>query len=254
MTAIIRNSLMVLMLAGLGAEFVPGLIHAEGRSSCCCDSCRQPCGRCRCHSQPTASRPLPEAPPAPVCQEREVTETEYRTEQTYETVPTTVMETVTVDEGCYQTVWVPRLTSRQVPKTVYSTRSAYRSVPYQVTKRVNECTLPDGTVSRRYPAGGSSATAYSTAPGYAVRTPTPAYSSSSVASRSYPTPVASSSAGRVPEPRYAEAPVTSITPRSAASTPRYNNESAADSRVADRSSMFVPAPSAAQVWRTNPIR
>jgi hypothetical protein len=45
--------------------------------------------------------------------------------------------------------------------------------------------------------------------------------------------------------------VTSITPRGSTSTSRFSSSSA-DTRTADRGpSLFVPAPSAAQVWRSS---
>jgi hypothetical protein len=68
--------------------------------------------------------------------------TECRTalrQETYcETVPTTCIENVTRDEGCYQMVWVPKPVTRQVAKTVYQQRMACRNVPYQYTVQVPE--------------------------------------------------------------------------------------------------------------------
>jgi hypothetical protein len=193
-----------------------------------------------------------------VCQEREVVTTEYRNEQTYEAVPTTMMENVTVDEGSYQTVWVPKLTTRPVARTVYQTRTAYRTVPYQVTRRVTDCNVQnDAYQLGRYAPASGTAIGYSTTPGYAVTSLPPVYSGSTLAAGTYPTlaspritptPVvgsslAGSSSGRVPDARFAEVPVTPITPRSAS-----------NSRVAERNSLFVPAPSAAQVWRSTAVR
>ena len=172
--------------------------------------------------------------------------TEYRTEKVYETVPTTVTENVCVDEGSYQTVWVPRLTTKPVARTVYQTRTAYRSVPYQVTRRVNDCDPQSGSIQASRPV-----------PDYGTAN---RYTGSTATAGSYPTPVmprvaaapsSNANTGRVPDARYAEAPVTPITPRSASNASRSGNSSNADSRVAERSSLFVPAPSAAQVWRSN---
>jgi len=69
-----------------------------------------------------------------------VQETHYRNEQYTECVPQTTMECITVDEGCYQMVWVPKPVTKQVPKTVMTQRVACRSVPYTVTRNVTECT------------------------------------------------------------------------------------------------------------------
>ncbi len=182
--------------------------------------------------------------------------TEYRTEPIVETVPATVVENVVVDEGSYQTVWVPRVTTKAVARTTYQARTSYRTVPYQVTRRVSEY----GTQTVQNFSTTGNTLAYSTTPGYASAGLPPLYGTSPTiagtyptlaGSPIYPTPVAAfagtgSAAGLVPDARYADAPVTPITPRSASTADRYY-----DSRTADRSSsLFVPAPSAAQVWQT----
>jgi hypothetical protein len=72
-----------------------------------------------------------------------------RQEAYCETVPTTCIENVTRDEGCYQMVWVPKPVTRQVAKTVYQQRTAYRSVPYQYTVQVpqmNTRVVPEQSV------------------------------------------------------------------------------------------------------------
>ena len=193
-------------------------------------------------------------------QQRDVLATEYRTEPIMETVPATVVENVIVDEGSYQTVWVPRLTTRAVARTTFQSHLAYRTVPYQVSRRISEYstqTVPYPTI-RYIPTTGSSL-AYTTAPGFSTAFLPPIFAGSPTivgtyptlaATPIYPTPIASSapgsSTGLVPDARYADAPVTPITPRNASNSNRFS-----DSRSADRgSSLFVPAPSAAQVWRT----
>jgi hypothetical protein len=116
---------------------------------------------------------------------------------------------------------------------------------------------------RGLPANGTVIGSYPL-PTYASTVGTPIYSGSPIASGmyptlattpSYPTPVAgfgsSNSATGVPDARYADTPVTSIAPRGSTSTSRFSN-SAADNRTADRGpSLFVPAPSAAQAWRSS---
>src|SRR4029077_14845519 len=96
--------------------------------NCCCQTCRQPCGHCTCTAPRTTYQPVVETQytQQPVLQQRDVVATEYRNETVLETVPTTVVENVTVDEGSYQTVWVPRLTTKAVARTTYQTRAADR--------------------------------------------------------------------------------------------------------------------------------
>jgi hypothetical protein len=75
--------------------------------------------------------------------------TAVRQEAYCETVPTTCVENVTRDEGCYQMVWVPKPVTRQVAKTVYQQRTAYRNVPYQYTVQVpqmNTRVVPEQSV------------------------------------------------------------------------------------------------------------
>jgi hypothetical protein len=138
----IRSS--VIMVAAATVISIPNRnpIQAGGRI-CCCQTCRQPCGHCSCQA-PAAPQmtyqPVVETQYAqqPVLQQRDVVATEFRNEAVLETVPATVVENVTVDEGSFQTVWVPRLTTRAVARTSYQTRTALRTVPYQVTRRVSE--------------------------------------------------------------------------------------------------------------------
>jgi hypothetical protein len=252
------------------ASIVPIVFHNQiqaGDRHCCCKTCRQPCGRCNCRapSAPavvpqTTYQPIIETQYAqqPVLQQRDVLATEYRTEPVIETVPATVVENVTVDEGSYQTVWVPRLTTKAVARTTYQSRTAYRTVPYQVTRRVSEYatqTVPYQTM--RYVPTTGSALAFTATPGVSTAFLPPIYAGTPVVAGSYPTiaaapiypgPVIASStssntAGLVPDARYADTPVT---PRNASSAIRSSY-----SRTADRnSSLFVPAPSAAQVWQT----
>jgi hypothetical protein len=142
---------------------------------------------------------------------------------------------------------VPRITTKAVARTTYQSRTAYRSVPYQVTRRVAEYatqTVPYQTV--RYVPTTGSALAYTTTPGFSTAVLPPVYAGTTIAATPiYPTPIASatgsSAAGLVPPARYADTPSTPITPRSASNVDRFSDS---------RSSLFVPAPSAAQVWQT----
>lgn len=65
-----------------------------------------------------------------------VTRTLIRRHAETVTVPVTVNRQVTVDEGCYQLVWVPKPVTRNVPETRYQQQVCYRDVPYQVTEQV----------------------------------------------------------------------------------------------------------------------
>jgi hypothetical protein len=69
-----------------------------------------------------------------------VTETQYRTEQYLQSIPVTTLQNVTVDEGSYQTVWVPKLVTRQVPRTAVAQQVQTRTVPVQVTRQIPQTT------------------------------------------------------------------------------------------------------------------
>jgi hypothetical protein len=250
MFSYLRNSLMIVVLASVVSNSAQTPLLA-GRRDCCCQTCRQPCGHCNCQA-PAAPQTTCQAvvetqyTQQPVWQQRDVVATEYRNEMVVETVPATVVENVTVDEGSYQTVWVPRLTTKAVARTTYQTRAACRTVPYQVTRRVSECgmqTVPVQTV-RLAPMNGPVVSG--TYPTLATSPILPSRSSSAASGNT----IAS-----VPDARYADSPVTPIMPRSASSGSRFGNRTidsrSADTRSADRGrSLFVPAPSAAQVWRS----
>ena len=268
MLNVFRSTFVIAALAAV----VPVAFHNQiqaGNHHCCCKTCRQPCGRCTCCTTAapavvpqTTYQPVIETQYAqqPVLQQRDVLATEYRTEPVIETVPATVVENVLVDEGSFQTVWVPRLTTKAVARTTYQSRTAYRTVPYQVSRRISEYatqTIPYQTV-RYLPTTGSSF-AYSTVPGLSTAFLPPVYSGSPVIAGNYPTAapssifptpssssIATSAGGLVPDSRYADTPATPIKPRCASSADRNS-----DFRSADRgASLFVPAPSAAQVWQT----
>jgi hypothetical protein len=277
MLNVFRNTFVVAALVAV----VPVPFHNQiqaGNHNCCCKTCRQPCCRCTCRTSTcatvvpqTAYQPVIETQYAqqPVLQQRDVLTTEYRTEPVTETVPATVVENMLVDEGSFQTVWVPRLTTKAIARTTYQSRTSYRTVPYQVSRRISEYgmqTVPYQTV-RHIPTTGSSLS-YSGSPGLSTAFLPPIYSGSPIVSGSsptlassspiFPTPsssiypvpstsaIATSAGSLVPEPRYADTPATPIKPRSASNTGR-----SSDFRSADRgTSLFVPAPSAALVWQT----
>lgn len=255
-----RGSLLLVALAAVIPMAMSERALAFCRN-CCCRVCQRQ--QCVC---PTATVAVPQTTyqpvvetqyaQQPVLQQRDVVSTEYRNEAVTETVPATVYENVMVDEGSYQTVWVPKMTARAQAKTVYQTRTSYRSTPYQVTRRVSEYgtqTVPYQTV--RYVPSTSTGLAYTTAPTTISALPygsSPVVTSAPVVSAPY---VASSSGvNPVPDPRFSSAPATSIAPRTASSHSGFDStlSSTTDSiRTADKGpSLFAPAPSAAQVWRT----
>ena len=77
---------------------------------------------------------VPVTTPAPTWQN--VSRLEYRLQPQVQTVPVTRHRTVTVDEGGWHKIWVPKPVVKQVPETVYQPQTVYRSVPYQVTRQV----------------------------------------------------------------------------------------------------------------------
>lgn len=247
-----------------------------------CNRCQLPQPQCCCPAVPAAPQPTLQVVPQttyqpvvetqyatqPELQYRDVAATEYRTEAVNESIPVTAYDSVTVDEGGYQTVWVPKPVTRQVARTVYQPRISYRTVPYQTTRRVAEYTtktvpyqtvryVPTTTNTLAY-NGVPSTVAYSGVPIYAPATTATAYPWQTPIASAQPTlyapatSTASASLAPVPDARFASSGPSLVPPAAAldgyqpastvSSTPAY---------TADRSSSpFVPAPSAAQVWRT----
>jgi hypothetical protein len=247
-----RSVMIVAALAAATPSIFENQVQACAR--CCCRTCRRPCGYCTCTTPApqTSYQPVIETQYAqqPVIQQHDVAVTEYRAEPVLETVPVASYENVVVDEGSYQTVWVPRLTTKTVARTSFQTRAAYRTVPYQVTRRISEYatqSVPYSTV--RYVPTGTALT-YGTTP-YLAGGIIPTYTAPTIVSAPIiSAPIvaaapASISSGLVPDARYADAPVTSIRPRSSSIS-----SGILDGRTADRAPMFVPAPSAATVWRS----
>jgi hypothetical protein len=67
---------------------------------------------------------------------QDVTRIGLRQETQIESVPVTTFDQVTVDEGSYQMVWVPRPVTKTVAKTTLQPRLAQRAVPFAYTERV----------------------------------------------------------------------------------------------------------------------
>lgn len=125
-----------LLCAGLG-----GLIPESSQAQlfrrpfhACCETCEMPHAQCNC----SQSRPVVQTQlrAQQVTTYRDVTETHLHNETVVENVPSTTYRNVTVDEGNFQMVWVPKQVTKQVAQTVVQQQVKTRIVPYQVTRRV----------------------------------------------------------------------------------------------------------------------
>lgn len=132
-----------------------------------------PMGSCGC-SQPTMMMPQAVVQPQQIITYRDVPKTIMRQEAVQVQVPTTTYQQVTMDEGGYQQVWVPRMVTKTVPQTVMQTQIQYRQVPQTVMERVPQVTtqwVPQQTVQQvAAPACGQSL-AFGGSP-YPIATPT----------------------------------------------------------------------------------
>ena len=100
----------------------------------CCETCEMSHARCSCaQTRPVVQTQLRAQQ---VTTYRDVTETHIRNESVVENVPSTTYRNVTIDEGNYQMVWVPKPVTKQVAQTVVQQQVKTRAVPYQVTRRV----------------------------------------------------------------------------------------------------------------------
>ncbi len=236
----------------------------------CCVTCGQTncgCGAAYC---PPALPPVTQTYVQPVISTqyrqqqqisyRDVPQTEYRQEAYYQSVPVTTYENVTVDEGGYQQVWVPKLVNKTVAKQGYQSQLSYRSVPYQVTRRVPEVTtqlVPEQRISYQSSYTTSylppTYTTYNTSLLPPLTTPIVAAPPvSSIAARpARRSSVSSDSIGPVPDPEFDELGRATTIPRRAASNDRYDGYRSSRDRVSTQTAKkFVPAPSAATVWQT----
>lgn len=109
-----------------------------------------PMGGCGC-SQPVMTMPQAVVQPQQIITYRDVPKTIMRQEAVQVQVPTTTYKQVTMDEGGYQQVWVPRMVTKNVPQTVMQTQIQYRQVPQTVMERVPQVTtqwMPQQTVQQ----------------------------------------------------------------------------------------------------------
>ena len=139
-----------MLLAVLGGAGPVGLTMTTAEAKCLfcrgcqrCQRCQRHTANCRCQSQQPviscqAQQPVIETQmiPQQVMTYRNEVVTQYRQEAITQNVPVTTYQNVTVDEGSYQMVYVPKPVTKQVPQVVYQPQTVLRSVPYQVTQQV----------------------------------------------------------------------------------------------------------------------
>jgi hypothetical protein len=186
---------------------------------------------------------------------RDVTETQVCHKQVVENIPVTTCKSVTVDEGGYQMVWVPKPVTKQVSQTTVrqqvktvAVQYVNETVPVQMTAMASTCdTCGNGqTVGMQMFAPQMGAIApiyqpaqYQPAPYQSALIPTmPAIAVPSYQSAEAPTLRAQSPSAPVPNSYEETVPARSVpTPRDeATSAPR-------------KTSMFRGVPSAAAAWQ-----
>ena len=121
-----RTLLSCITLAGL-ASMIPTVAKAQ-----CCD---RP-GPMNCTISQTRSVVTTQLRPQQVTTFCDVTETQVQHRQVVENIPVTTCKNVTVDEGGYQMVWVPKPVTKQVAQTTVRQQVKTVAVPVQVTRRV----------------------------------------------------------------------------------------------------------------------
>ncbi|QDT90961.1 hypothetical protein [Gimesia algae] len=226
-------------------------------------------------------------PPPQICYQ-DIICTEYRMVPRTTNVPVTTYKQITVDEGCWQRVWVPKMVTKQIQCTQYQKQTSYVRTPIQVRKRV-QVTVPQSTCTDCMNGQPSMMSPSPSMQPYIVpSTPTPSsapvptpMSNTSLDMGAYPTlaptisaqpaagwggnsgPAFSTMAATLP-PSPAVLQVPDLQSNSEWQTiPSQNsyfqtqtavsNQSTYDdslSRTASAKGAFVPAPSAATVWNT----
>lgn len=94
-----------------------------------CSMCQMAPSSCNCQQPAVIGQ-------APVTTLQPVVRTEIRRQAQVIDVPVTTHRQVTVDEGSYQTVWVPKMTTKTVAETTIQKQVRYQDVPYQVVQHV----------------------------------------------------------------------------------------------------------------------
>ncbi len=287
MKVAIRRCLVLVALAGMCPQTSQAQIFSRPFHGCC-ETCELPQAQCSC----TQTRPVVQTHlrAQQVTTYRDVIETHVRNETVVENVPTTTYRNVTVDEGNYQMVWVPKPTTKQVAQTVMQQQVKTRSVPYQVTRRVPQIStqmIPVQTVHHitetvpismpmtalavpapiaipTVAASCDPCTAPSTSMGFPYLSPQVGYASPSIHSNSVSGAIPTMPAITVPLPQTASATAGStehwqtIPARTSTGSRSQSYESRSVPTPMDEasqgarrtSSRFTPAPSAATVWNS----
>lgn len=268
----------VSLFALLAALVPPVAAHAQffpGRIADPCGTCAMPLAQCTCQT----ARPVVETRyrQENVVTYRNVAETRYAVEAHVERVPVVRQEQVTVDEGSYQMVWVPKPVTRTVARTECEERTVYRTVPQTVLRQVPEVTtrlVPEQTV--RY-VPQTFATSYAAAPcadGCLSAAPPAATCAAPREAVTLHEPIPAPRVGEVqleqpvpyptPDPTSSRFDEWSTVPsrtssRDSSSAGGYDpvparNVVSSTTKTAERPSssargLFVPAPSAAAVWQ-----
>lgn len=216
---------------------------------------------------PVVPQPVPLPVATPTVSWQNVSRLEYRLQPQTQTIPVTRHRTVTVDEGSWQKIWVPKVVAKQVPETVYQQQTVYQQVPYQVTQQVPQVSYVSRQMAVARPAPCQAVypranwLGFGCPPPMAASSPLPVPYSlqrSTLSPLVLPPlgvrapvtlgreiePLENTAPGqfqqRVPEPR---ADYGGLTPVQAA------DSNATPARAASTNGMFVPAPSAASIWR-----
>ena len=291
MTRVLWGCLLCAGIGGLMPETLQAQLFRRPFHECC-ETCEMPHAQCSC----TQTRPVVQTQlrAQQVTTYRDVTETHIRNETIVENVPSTTYRNVTVDEGNYQMVWVPKPVTKQVAQTVVQQQVKTRAVPYQVTRRVPQIStqlvpvqtvqhitetvpisMPMWAMTLPAPiavASCNSCGQSSTAMGLPYLSSQIGYAPSFVPAAPMTASIPTMPAITVPLPQTALAPTPIIAepsveqwqtiPARGSSGSRSHSYESPSSRAVPapmdearqspphRSSLFVPAPSAATVWNS----
>lgn len=208
----------------------------------------------------------------------DVAETQVCHKQVVENIPVTSSKTVTVDEGGYQMVWVPKPVTKQVQQTTIQQQVKTVAVPVQVTRRVPQIStrmVPfqsvqyvQETVPVQATAFASSCDTCNSGPALGMQfapttigVATPRFQPAPYSSAMIPTmPAMTVPSGGYPAisstPQFQPATPVAPTPRPspyeetvpARSVPAPREEATVPAR---KTSMFTGVPSAAAAWQRN---
>lgn len=105
---------------------------------CCPPAFIDPCNPCVQPVFQTQLQPMVQTmlQPQQVISYQTVPQIQYQRQTYVENVPVVSYQNVTVDEGGYQMVWVPRPVQKQVAQTVLQPQVRYRDVAVQVNQQV----------------------------------------------------------------------------------------------------------------------